>query len=140
LDYRGGCASLADTRDGRCGADRLDAPSSHLAADEKGRGSTMRQTATLLIAIALFGTVQGGGALAQDDLLSPTDYRWLAANLNVARDSLTLQGLTADEKAHVHAAIGRTAVSADKKLMDVADYLYRVNGQDFQKTLEQSEH
>ncbi len=100
----------------------------------------MRRVAPQMIAIALLGCIGTGPAWAQDDLLSPSDYQWLAANLNVARDSLTLQGLTLDEKAHVHAVINGTKVSADKKLMDVADYLYRVNGQDFQKTLERSEH
>ncbi len=79
------------------------------------------------------------GAAWADDALSPADYQWLGANLNVAADSLTLQGLTQAEKAHVHMLINRARSGDDKRLMDVADYLYRVNGEDFQKTLNQSE-
>lgn len=99
----------------------------------------MRRTLPHITAIVLFGLFGAGVAIAQDDLLSPGDYQWLAANLNVQHDSLTLQGLTADQKAHVHAVINGPRISDDKKLMAVADYLYRVNGQDFQHTIEQSE-
>lgn len=100
----------------------------------------MRRGTLQIAAIALFALVGAGAAAAQDDLLSPADYQWLAANLNVAQDSLTLQGLTSAEKAHVHAVINGTRIADDKKLMEVADYLYRVNGQDFQNTIERSEH
>ena len=100
----------------------------------------MTRSSLLLVALTFLVMSRAGVAPARDDALSPADYQWLAANLNVAHDSLTLQGLTADEKAHVHSVINSAKVSPDKRLMDVADYLYRVNGQDFQTTIEQSEH
>jgi hypothetical protein len=73
---------------------------------------------------------------AAEDALSPDDYRWLSANLNVAREGLALEDLTDAQKAHVHALIGNRKASIDKKLGDVADYVYRVNGEDFAKHLE----
>jgi hypothetical protein len=99
----------------------------------------MRHIGSRAITIALLSFGIAGIAVAADDALSSPDYQWLTTNLNVAPDSLTLQGLTPMEKAHVHLLINRASTAENKRLMEVADYLYRVNGQDFQQTLEQSE-
>lgn len=76
--------------------------------------------------------------LAQEDPLSDMDYRWLNDNLNVPRESLALQDLTTNQKSRVHAMINRKS-SPDKRLNDVADYVYRINGEDFDNTLRRSE-
>jgi hypothetical protein len=89
--------------------------------------------------LALLGICLAGPAVAEDRL-SPGDYQWLSANLNVARDSLALQSLTEAQQVHVHALIGEPKASPDKKLTGVADYIYRINGADFENTLTQSEH
>lgn len=89
----------------------------------------------LLLSSFCFGNVAG----AQDDPLSPSDYRWLHENLNVSPQSLTLQDLTPSQKAHIYALINSKKLSPDKRLMDSADYLYRVNGEDFENTLKRSE-
>ncbi len=96
-----------------------------------------QMTRGLIVALLSLGVAT---AAAAEDALSADDYQWLSANLNVARDSLALQRLTEPQKAHVHALLGNRKTSLDKKLADIADYIYRVNGEDFQNTLKQSEH
>jgi hypothetical protein len=100
---------------------------------------TMREGGFAGVALVLSGLCFGGVAHAQNDPLSSSDYRWLHENLNVPPESLTLQDLTADQKAHVYALINTKKRGADKKVMDSADYLYRVNGEDFENTLKRSE-
>lgn len=99
----------------------------------------MREHGLAGIAIVLSSLCFGDVACAQDDPLSPSDYRWLHDNLNVSPESLTLQDLTPNQKAHVYALINTKKLSADKRLMDSADYLYGVNGEDFENTLKKSE-
>ncbi len=99
----------------------------------------MRDRALAHIALLLSGLCFAGVACAQDDPLSPSDYHWLHENLNVPPESLTLQDLTPSQKAHVYALINTAKLSADKKVMDSADYLYRVNGEDFEEILRRSE-
>jgi len=91
------------------------------------------------IALLLFGCSFGDRAGAQDDPLSRSDYRWLHENLNVPLDSLTLRALTRSQKAHVYALINSAKLSSAKRLSDSADYLYGVNGEDFESTLKESE-
>ncbi len=99
----------------------------------------MREHGLVGIALVLSGLCFGDVACAQDDPLSSADYRWLHENLNVSPESLTLQDLTPSQKAHVYTLINTKKLNADKRLMDSADYLYRVNGEDFENTLRQSE-
>jgi hypothetical protein len=99
----------------------------------------MRERGLAGIALLLSGLCFGDPAWAQNDPLSPSDYRWLHENLNVSPESLTLQDLTPSQKSHVYALINTKKLSADKRVMDSADYLYRVNGEDFENTLKRSE-
>jgi len=99
----------------------------------------MRERGLAGIALLLSSLCVGDVARAQDDPLSPSDYYWLHENLNVLPDSLALQDLTRSQKTHIYALINTAKVSADKRVTDSAEYLYRVNGEDFEKTLRQSE-
>ncbi len=74
------------------------------------------------------------------DPLSNNDYQWLARNLNVTSRSMVLQGLTVHDKIKVHTLIRAPNVSAEQRLQAVEDYLSRINGDDFERMLEQSEH
>jgi hypothetical protein len=99
----------------------------------------MKDWASAAIVVVVSNLSLWSIASAQDDPLSAADYQWLHANLNVERESLTLQDLTQSQKTRVHMLINRLKVSADKRLMATADYLYRINGKDFDNTLGQSE-
>ncbi len=91
--------------------------------------------------VVLFGLVLSLASTATaEDMLSSSDYRWLTGNLNVAPQSLVLQGLTAAQKAHVHALIVNPKLNREIKLRMVADYLAQINYGSFESLLKQSEH
>jgi len=99
----------------------------------------MRERGLAGIALLLSGLCCGDIACAQNDPLAPSDYQWLHENLNVLPDSLTLQDLTRSQKTHVYGLINSTKLSREKRVTDSADYLYEINGEDFENTLRQSE-
>jgi hypothetical protein len=89
---------------------------------------------------AIFGFIlMLGFAARAEDALTPGDFQWLKAQMNVAPGNSIVQVLTPAQKTSLHALIADRKPNADAKRQAVAQFLQAIVAGNFERTLKQSE-